>query len=174
MTFEIGCQLRSGCLEIVLKLSALGLVLLVALFAQSGYAQEAPPWFKTSFLDLRDDLAEASAADKRVVLYFHQSGCPYCKRLLETTFREPGIVDALSRRFDVIAIDIFGAREVLWSDGEPRTEKAFASHMKVHATPTLLFLDDPGAVAFRVEGYSPPEEFSETLRRLPIDHKRSR
>lgn len=155
------------------RLSALVFVF-VAILPQPGQTQEAPSWFKASFLDLRDDLTEASAAGRQVVLYFYQSGCPYCKRLLETTFREPAIVDAMRRRFDVIAIDIFGAREVLWSDGKPRAEKTFASHLKVRATPTLLFLDEHGAIALRVDGYLAPAEFSAALQRLPLDRERSR
>ena len=37
----------------------------------SGY-QEKPSWFKESFLDIREDIAEATAAEKRVLLYFYQ------------------------------------------------------------------------------------------------------
>ncbi|MFA7386616.1 MAG: hypothetical protein WCZ87_03030, partial [Thiohalobacteraceae bacterium] len=40
-----------------------------------GY-HEKPAWFKNSFLDLREDVAEARAEDKQVVLYFYQDGCP--------------------------------------------------------------------------------------------------
>ena len=43
-----------------------------------GY-HDQPAWFKQSFLDIREDVAEAAANDQRVVLYFYQVGCPYCK-----------------------------------------------------------------------------------------------
>jgi len=47
-----------------------------------GY-HEKPAWFKESFLDLREDVAEASEDKKRVLLYFYQDGCPYCAKLLQ-------------------------------------------------------------------------------------------
>ena len=37
---------------------------------------ESPAWFKDSFLDLRDDLAEADKAGRRLVVFFMQNGCP--------------------------------------------------------------------------------------------------
>ena len=50
---------------------------------------EKPHWFKESFLEFEDDVAEAAAADRRVMLYFHQDGCPYCARLVEENFADP-------------------------------------------------------------------------------------
>ncbi len=56
-------------------------------------AIDKPAWFKESFLDLRDDLKEASAANKRVVLYFYQDGCPYCAKLIQDNFGKQSITD---------------------------------------------------------------------------------
>ena len=33
---------------------------------------EYPAWFKESFLNLKEDVAEAKAANKRVLIIFHQ------------------------------------------------------------------------------------------------------
>ncbi|UCH41645.1 MAG: hypothetical protein JSU67_08290, partial [Gammaproteobacteria bacterium] len=33
---------------------------------------EKPEWFKESFLEFEEDVAEAAAAGRRVMLYFHQ------------------------------------------------------------------------------------------------------
>ena len=38
-------------------------------------------WFQLSFLNLRDDFAEAKAAGKRFAIIFEQRGCPYCIKL---------------------------------------------------------------------------------------------
>jgi thioredoxin-related protein len=37
-----------------------------------------PAWFAASFLDFRDEVAEAARAGKRVMIYLGQDGCPYC------------------------------------------------------------------------------------------------
>ncbi|MBC7945625.1 MAG: hypothetical protein H7X91_10275, partial [Burkholderiales bacterium] len=56
---------------------ALAASLWIAGFA--AHAGDELPWFKASFLDFRDDISEARANDKRLILYFSMVGCPYCK-----------------------------------------------------------------------------------------------
>lgn len=127
-----------------------------------GY-EEQPAWFKSSFLDLREDVAEAAQGGKRVLLYFYQDGCPYCKKLLQDNFGQRPIADKARKYFDVIAINMWGDREVTGLDGEETTEKAFAKKMKVMFTPTLIALDEKGGQALRINGYYAPDRFSAAL-----------
>ena len=62
----------------------------VLFLAAPVIAQEPPAWFSESLLELREDVADAAAQGKRVMLYFGQDGCPYCKRLMEVNFRQAG------------------------------------------------------------------------------------
>jgi thioredoxin-related protein len=125
--------------------------------------QEKPPWFKHSFLDLKEDVWEASAEGKRVILYFYQDGCPYCAKLLNENFAIKEIVDKTVKGFQVIAINIWGDNEVIGLNGEATREKAFAADNKVMFTPTLLFLDEAGKTVLRINGYYPPHKFSAAL-----------
>ena len=127
-----------------------------------GY-HEQPDWFKASFLDIREDIAEAAGSGRRVILYFYQDGCPYCKKLLETNFSQRDIVERTRRDFDVIAINMWGDREVVDFTGTPTTEKQFAAALKVMFTPTLLLLDEQGEVLMRLNGYYPPHKFSAVI-----------
>ncbi len=131
-------------------------------FVNPGY-EEKPEWFKTSFLDLNEDVAEARAAGKRVMLYFYQDGCPYCAKLLRVNFSNKAIVDKTRKHFDVIAINMWGDREVTDLDGQMLTEKQFAEKWKVMFTPTILILDPEGKVALRINGYYPPDKFEAAL-----------
>jgi thioredoxin-related protein len=124
---------------------------------------EYPAWFKNSFLDFREDVADAAAGQKRLVLFFYQDGCPYCKKLAEVNFTQHDIVEQAKKDFDMIAINMWGDREVTWVDGAHMTEKAFAVKMKVMFTPTLLFLDEQGGVALRVNGYYEPRKFKAAM-----------
>jgi thioredoxin-related protein len=135
----------------------------LALAVAAAQEIEVPAWFKNSFLDLREDIKDGVAANKRVMIYFGQNGCPYCKKLMEVNFRQKEIVDKTRRHFDAIEINIFGSREVTWTDGRTRSEKEFAALLKVRFTPTLLFLDEKGNVALRVNGYYPPQRFMAAL-----------
>ena len=123
-----------------------------------GY-HEPPDWFKQSFLDIREDIAEAAAEDKRLLLYFYQDGCPYCKKLLEQNFGQRDIVEKTRSQLDVVPINLWGDREVVGLDGIDTTEKQFAADLKVMFTPTLVFLDEKGNVVMRLNGYYPPHKF---------------
>lgn len=125
--------------------------------------QEKPSWFKESFLDIREDVAEATAAGKRVLLYFYQDGCPYCAKLLNDNFGNRSITDKTRAGFDVIAINMWGDREVTDLGGSRTTEKEFAGALRVQYTPTLLFLDEQGAVVLRINGYFAPHKFDIAL-----------
>lgn len=127
-----------------------------------GY-HEQPRWFKQSFLDLREDVEDAAKAGRRVMIYFYQDGCPYCLKLLQSNFGQKAIADKTRRHFDVIAINIFGDREVTDLAGAATTEKAFSRSLRVQFTPTLVVLDEKGATALRLNGYVPPHRFDVAL-----------
>jgi thioredoxin-related protein len=127
------------------------------------HAIEIPPWFSPSFLDLREDVADAAREHKRVMLYFGQDGCPYCAALMKTNFSQPRIVEKTRKRFVAIALNIWGDRDVTWTDGKVRREKEFAAFLKIQFTPTLVFLDERGKVIARLNGYYPPHRFEAVL-----------
>ena len=120
---------------------------------------EYPSWFKESFLEFADDIEEAAQAGKRVMLVFHQDGCPYCNLLVERNLSQKNIVDLIQEKFDVIALNMWGDREVVTVEGQPFTEKQFAAALKVQFTPTLLFFNEQGKPILKLNGYLPPDEF---------------
>jgi thioredoxin-related protein len=124
---------------------------------------EIPLWFKVSFLDLKRDIAEAAAHGKRLAVFFHQDGCPYCAALINHNFSQKHIVDYTRNHFDFVEINMWGDREVTDLSGRPTTEKSFAVAQKVWFTPTLLFFDEQGKVILRVNGYYPPHQFLAAL-----------
>jgi thioredoxin-related protein len=135
----------------------------------SPYAIDIPKWFTETLLDFREDVADAAKDGKRVLLYFGQDGCPYCTALMQVNFSQRDIVETTRSHFVAIALNIWGDREVTWVDGTSMTEKELGHRLKVQYTPTLLFLDEKGAIALRQNGYLPPDRF-----RLALDYVRQR
>jgi thioredoxin-related protein len=127
-----------------------------------GY-EEKPKWFKLSFLDIREDVVEAAEEGKRVLLYFYQDGCPYCAKLLRDNFSQRTIVEKTRKNFDVIAVNMWGDREVTDLNGNVTIEKEFAKQLRVMFTPTMIFLNEKGDVALRVNGYYFPGKFEAAL-----------
>lgn len=126
-------------------------------------ATEYPAWFKQSFLNLNEDIAEARAAGKRLMILFHQDNCPYCNLLVERNLSQKAIETAMRERFDVVALNMWGDREVTGLDGKAYTEKGFAAANKVQFTPTILFFDETGRMILRLNGYLPPARFKTAL-----------
>jgi len=128
-----------------------------------------PDWFKESFLEFEEDIAEAAAEDRRLMLFFHQEGCPYCNALVEHNFAQKDIYDTVREKLDVVAINMWGDLDVVHVGGKSFTEKTLAEALRVNYTPTLLFFDEQGKVALRLDGYYPPDQF-----RLALDYVNQR
>lgn len=152
-------------------LAALGLLIAALMAAPapaaaqqpSPHAIDIPRWFVEGFLDLREEAAAADRQGKRLLVYFGQDGCPYCRELMVNNFSQRAIEGKTRRYFEAIAINIWGDREVTSADGRTMSEKDFARLMKVQFTPTILFLDGQAKVVARLNGYLPPERFSAAL-----------
>ena len=124
-----------------------------------------PHWFKQSFLNLPEDIAEAKERGKLgIIIYFGQENCPYCEYLLNVNWTEREDIANYTRHyFDVIAIDIWGSLPVITTKKKETTEQDFASLEDTRFTPTLLFYDTQGKEIFRLRGYYPPYKFRAAL-----------
>ncbi len=127
-----------------------------------------PSWFKESFLDFEEDIKEAASEGKRLVLYFWQTGCPYCNALVEQNFAQRDIVETMQSNYQLVGINMWGDREVIQVGGKVFTEKTLAAALQVNYTPTLLFFDEARKVILRLNGYYPPDDF-----RVAIDWARA-
>ena len=128
-----------------------------------GVPHEAPSWFKESFLDIADDVDEATEAGKHVLLFFQLNDCPYCDRMLEEGFEAEPLTSYIRQHFDTIAINVRGDREIAFSEEISVSEKQLSEILKVAATPAILFLDQDNQTVVRVNGYRAPERFKQIL-----------
>ena len=99
-------------------------------------------WMQDTFKDLAEDLAEARAQDRRLLVLIEQRGCIYCTRMHEDVFPDPRIDTLLRDRFFVVQINMFGDVEVTDFDGQTLTEKAAVRKWGMLFTPTLVFFPE--------------------------------
>ncbi|MCV6613136.1 MAG: thioredoxin fold domain-containing protein [Amphritea sp.] len=130
---------------------------------EKGQEIPEPEWFKDSFLDLSDDLEEAAEEDKKLVLYYHQAGCPYCYNLITQVFGDPEVSAYMQEHYQLIAFNLWGDRLVTLPDGTEMTEKELAVALKIQYTPTLIFLDAEGTPELRLDGYRHKQQFMKQL-----------
>ncbi|KAB2849006.1 MAG: thioredoxin fold domain-containing protein [Hyphomicrobiaceae bacterium] len=99
-------------------------------------------WFAVSFLDLREDLADAHAKGKRFAVIFEQNGCIYCTKMHTEVLTLRYINDFVRENFVIVQLDLWGAREVTDFDGAKMSEKKLAERWGVMFTPTIVFYKD--------------------------------
>jgi thioredoxin-related protein len=143
-----------------------------AILSEDGLHKQ--PWFVETFLELADDLAAARAAGKRFAVLWELRGCPYCREMHLVSFARPDIVDYVRSNFDILQLNIVGARKVTDFDGTQLGEKAFAARYQVRFTPTIQFfpetldglaeLPPDKREVMRIPGYLKADDFLDVFR----------
>jgi thioredoxin-related protein len=100
------------------------------------------PWMRDTFKDLGEDLAEANAEGKRLMLIFEQRGCIYCTEMHETVFPDPDVTQVIDDNYFVVQLNLHGDIEITDFDGEVLSEKAAARKWGIMFTPTMIFLPE--------------------------------
>ncbi|KDB02972.1 thioredoxin [Defluviimonas sp. 20V17] len=99
-----------------------------------------PSFEMETFKDLRDDLKEANAAGKRLLIIVEQRGCIYCKKMETEVFPDPAIHKLLTEKYFVDIFNMWGDTQVTDFDGKVLTEKEAVRRWGVNFTPTMIFL----------------------------------
>ncbi|MFX0545896.1 thioredoxin family protein [Roseovarius sp. S1116L3] len=99
-------------------------------------------WMRDTFKDLNEDLAEANAEDKRLVVMVEQRGCIYCAKMHKEVFSREDVSSYIRDNFFVVQINLHGDTEITDFDGETLSEKDAARKWGLLFTPSILFLPE--------------------------------
>ncbi|WP_420860635.1 thioredoxin family protein [Algirhabdus cladophorae] len=99
-------------------------------------------WMRDTFKDLSEDLEEATAEGKRLMVILEQRGCIYCKKMHEEVFVVPEIEQYIEDNFFVVQINMFGDIEVTDFDGTALPEKDMAKRWGALFTPSIYFFGE--------------------------------
>ena len=97
-------------------------------------------WMRDTFKDLREDLDEANAEGKRLMLLVEQRGCIYCDKMHKETFPHPVVEQLIRDNYFVVQINLHGDTEIVDFDGEELSEKQAMRKWGILFTPTMMFL----------------------------------
>jgi len=130
-------------------------VILTVMFAAPAFADDdytgpiatedgmfTESWFLQSFMDLSDDLEEATLAGKRFVIMWELKGCPYCKETHFVNFAAEEIRHFVRQNFSVLQLNIQGSRIITDFDGEELAERDLARKYGIRYTPTFQFFGE--------------------------------
>ena len=100
------------------------------------------PWMRDTFKDLGEDLAEANAEGKRLMVLIEQRGCIYCKKMHEEVFSDQVVSQYIEDHFFVVQINMFGDVDVTDFDGTTLTEKDMVRRWGALFTPSIYFFPE--------------------------------
>lgn len=110
------------------------------------------PW-RTDFRQAR----RVSVAESRPLLVFvTMDGCPYCQKMLRTTYEKAGVAAEAAETF-VLAV-VNGSQQ-----------EGLAKQLGVRVYPTTYVIDSNSVLVDRIEGFVPPTQLR---RRLAITSRR--
>ncbi|WP_434052774.1 MAG: thioredoxin family protein [Roseibium sp.] len=119
-------------------------------------------WMRDTFKDLSEDLEEANAEGKRLMVIVEQRGCIYCKRMHEEVFVVPEIARYIEDNYFVVQINMFGDVEVTDFDGTTLPEKDMVKRWGALFTPNIFFFPrevEDGATATQAAVANMPGAF---------------
>ncbi|CTQ52441.1 Thioredoxin-related protein [Roseibium album] len=119
-------------------------------------------WMRDTFKDLSEDLEEANAEGKRLMVIIEQRGCIYCKKMHEEVFVVPEIESYINENYFVVQINMFGDVDVTDFDGTTLPEKEMVRRWGALFTPSVYFFPEEvpeGSVANQVAVANMPGAF---------------
>jgi thioredoxin-related protein len=137
-----------------MMLRAIAFAALAAISTTAGAAElgddglHKTDWMRDTFKDLGEDLAEATAEGKRLLIMVEQRGCIYCTKMHEEVFPRDEIASYIEDNFFVVQMNLHGSTEIVDFDGEALEEREAARKWGVLFTPTMMFFpEEVGAEA---------------------------
>lgn len=122
----------------------------LCLCGERGFAQEVQ-WRR----DYNEARKEAQAKGRPLLLNFGTASCLWCDKLDATTFRDPGVVEALNERFIPLKIDA-------------DRHAALAEALRIQGYPTLVLASPDGKILDTLAGYLEAPRLHETLQRVLV------
>ena len=106
---------------------------------------------------LDEKILEANRSNKPLFIYFHSKYCKVCKKLDETTFKDPKVVKILKERYIPLLVDL--------SDRTNEDTIAIKKKYNVFGYPAFLLIDSDGTPQTDLihYGYQTPEELFDFL-----------
>ena len=96
---------------------------------------------------------KAKASGKLVMIDFAAEWCGPCKMLDRTTWKDEGVISAVTEKAVAVRVDVDENREL-------------AAQFRIRSIPTIIFIDGEGKEVSRLIGYRDAEGFLKEFQKL--------
>ncbi len=123
-----------------------------------------------NWLTWEEALALSEREEKKIFLDVYTDWCGWCKRMEQTTFRQPDIAEYLNENFYPVKLDAEHRGELKFKgkvykyvkDGKRGYHELAAELLRGRLSfPTVVFLDENQEVIQSIVGYKSPKEFEQ-------------
>ena len=122
--------------------------------AQPNGAVLLSPWAELKWRsDYNASRKEAHEKNLPLIIDFGTANCFWCRKLDESTFKDPRVVALMNERFVPLKID--AEREV-----------HLANHLRIESYPTIVLATSDGKILAYLKGYQDADSFHEVLQRM--------
>jgi thioredoxin-related protein len=137
-------------------LMACGLLLILGIFvlAQAGDPTEGSK--KITYLTFEEGLKKARADSLHIAVFFETSWCGWCKKMHQTTLKDPRVIELLTKDFVPVMVD-----------GDKRRDLTKAYN--VRGFPATWFLKSDSTRIAPAPGFWPADDFYWLLRYIKED-----
>lgn len=112
---------------------------------------------------------QAEKNSKGIALLFTQEQCASCVELHKEIFSDAEIVSGLTKKYEIVRINVRGKSEIKDLSGKTVNESKLADALGVRYTPTIIFLDGSGAEIIRYESYLKRKDFTGLVKFVTTD-----
>lgn len=117
--------------------------------AGTGDSKSGVKWYS-----FNQGIALAKKNKKQLIIDFYADWCKWCKVMEETTFKDPTVINELSKNF--IAVRIYTDKpdtEKINFRGHSFSSQEFSAALGVEGLPTVIFMDEDGNLITKVPGF---------------------
>lgn len=129
------------------------LVLFILSDLDRGMAQSG----SLNWSDFNSAVTSSDDNDETLFLFFEAEWCGFCKQMRSEVFPQDSIQDKIGEGFVPVAIDIESEEKIVYQ-GQEMSQKSFSHHMRIDATPTIMFMSREGEVIGRYRGFADVKE----------------
>ncbi|MDD5472280.1 MAG: SCO family protein [Sideroxydans sp.] len=108
--------------------------------------------FASAGQNLADELQQAKAEKRALVVYFELPNCVGCLDMQRHVFPDPRVEREFGRQFRAVRIDLASTSVLFDEAGKATSAKQLAQRWGVTGTPAFAFLDQDGALSYRHSG----------------------
>lgn len=142
------------------------LIFIVAVIslANSACAQETTQ--ELTWQTFPEAADNARISGKQMLVFVYTDTCPWCNRLLDSTYTDPQVISYINQNFELARVDAQGVEKFMYEEME-MNEGQLAAALKAQGYPTHIFMKN-GAEKLtylqQVPGYRDSEEFLTIIR----------